>query len=1479
MLCFSMGVRAQSELTIYEDATSASDYVPVYGTWADAYLKCEFVVPAEELASMEGATISQMTFYLSSSAGAAWTGTFQVFLKEVNDATISAYSGTDDATIVYTGSLDATGSTMSIEFSNFYTYGGGNLLVGVYQTTPGNYKSAKFTGKIVEYACVQGYNSSSLDNVSLNSRSFIPKTTFTYIPAGTVFYAKPTGLSVDNLTDQTATLSWTAPSTDVTGYVYQFKEATETEEEWSAETTVNAPTVTLSDLLPATNYNFRVKAVYDGGESSFATIDFITETCANPLIVNYSLVDSYGDGWNGNAINVLDGEGNILETLTISSGKTATGTLKLCGDFFQFVWVKGNYPDETSWTFTDAKGEVLFSATNGSSFSNGDVLYEIDNSANPRPTDLAVSEVATKTAVLSWTENGNATAWEICLNDDENNLVAANGNPFTLTNLTPETTYTAKVRAANGNEVSAWSKVVTFTTAAAYLAPTDVAASDATVNSAVISWTGNDDANSYNLRYKEIEAPATIILNVGDVWGDGTGYQMLLDADATAFGTVFTSNGGWTATDFNDFEYLIPTNADCSADATNFVLNNSVSIKIPAGTYDWCIVNPSPSDGKIYIAANNGNVGGRADDYVFEAGKTYTFVPAIFGSNDGIDVTITGTGGYAVPVSDEWTVVEGATSPYALDGLNEYTYYQVEVQAVYSDGESRWEGTSFGTLSSNPIPTDVVVTPTHTSATISWTGASDSYEVKYRTAETTSEPLFTEDFESGIGEWTTINLQSGGGITEGRGVENSNGFAFKWTSNPPQYLISPLLSGVAEGNTLKFSYANYLSSYQESFKVGYSTTGNDVETDFTWSAETTVPATTNWYQYELALPAGTKYFAIQCTSDDKYYLFVDDFAIYGDAIPAGEWASVTTDDTSVELTGLEMDTEYEYQIIGIKNDTPNNGTAIASFTTLSNNYKIFTTAGNWDVAENWYPIGVPTEACKTAIIQADVTIPSGVVATAKEVTIDGGSITIKDGGQLIHGNEGVIATVEKNITGYGTNETGNYYLITAPLMDGINPADVENMLTGDYDLYAFDFTQDGQEWRNYKSEAFTLAQGNAYLYANSEDVTLSFTGELLPMPGAGYITYITGNYLNYATTDHPFKNWNLIGNPLAGDAYISLGNYNSYSGLALVNNPEFYTINEDGDAIVAATDDPSAVMGSVFVISQASSNIAFAGVQHYRDNVATEAPAMALPKHGLDTNQDASPLSILELVDGKDNLETIEEYAQNGYIGDVKLTDRTLYKDGGWNTLVLPFAVEDINATPLAGAIVKTLESASFDNGTLTLNFTDDSENLTALDAGVPYIVKWEEIGDNIVDPVFSEAKISAVTENVVTDVVSFIGTYNTIDFGTEVNTSVFLMGAGNTLFYPNGESNSYVNTCRAYFQLADGYELATEASVGQNAKVVRIDFNFGDGHGIATGIVSLDDSQNNAGVYTLSGVKLDKATKKGVYIQNGRKVVIGKNR
>lgn len=168
------------KLTVYDGANS-SEYVPVYGNWADAYLKCEFVIPAADVTAMDGSTISAMTFYLKDKAAVKWTGTFQVFMKEVDNTIMSAFLGTEGATIVYEGVLDGTSSEMAINFSENYTYNGGNLLVGVYQTVKGNYKSASFYGVGQSYnSAVSGYNSNSLSGISATGRAFIPKTTFTY---------------------------------------------------------------------------------------------------------------------------------------------------------------------------------------------------------------------------------------------------------------------------------------------------------------------------------------------------------------------------------------------------------------------------------------------------------------------------------------------------------------------------------------------------------------------------------------------------------------------------------------------------------------------------------------------------------------------------------------------------------------------------------------------------------------------------------------------------------------------------------------------------------------------------------------------------------------------------------------------------------------------------------------------------------------------------------------------------------------------------------------------------------------------------------------------------------------------------------------------------------------------------------------------------------------------------------------------------
>src|SRR5690554_3511848 len=118
---------------------------------------------------------------------------------------------------------------------------------------------------------------------------------------------------------------------------------------------------------------------------------------------------------------------------------------------------------------------------------------------------------------------------------------------------------------------------------------------------------------------------ARIVLTAGDIWGDGTGYQLLIDADATAYGTIIPATGALTtsgdvdATVYAEFEYKIPTNADGALTTTNIVLSSSITLDVPVGTIDWVVTNPTPGD-RMWIAGS-----GRGDDLVLTDGFIYNF--------------------------------------------------------------------------------------------------------------------------------------------------------------------------------------------------------------------------------------------------------------------------------------------------------------------------------------------------------------------------------------------------------------------------------------------------------------------------------------------------------------------------------------------------------------------------------------------------------------------------------------------------------------------------------------------------------------------------------------------------------------------------------------------------------------------------------------------------------------------------------------
>ncbi len=104
------------------------------------------------------------------------------------------------------------------------------------------------------------------------------------------------------------------------------------------------------------------------------------------------------------------------------------------------------------------------------------------------------------------------------------------------------------------------------------------------------------------------------------------------------------------------------------------------------------------------------------------------------------------------------------------------------------------------------------------------------------------------------------------------------------TPGNDDWMISPLLSGTGNPYIFSFWAASYTENYGlEEIQVIYSTTGNNVETDFPnanmLSVRPVEQVPTEWTYYEYEVPADAKYVALRCVSVDHFILFVDDIRL------------------------------------------------------------------------------------------------------------------------------------------------------------------------------------------------------------------------------------------------------------------------------------------------------------------------------------------------------------------------------------------------------------------------------------------------------------------------------------------------------------------------------------------------------------------------------------------------------------------------
>ena len=169
-------------------------------------------------------------------------------------------------------------------------------------------------------------------------------------------------------------------------------------------------------------------------------------------------------------------------------------------------------------------------------------------------------------------------------------------------------------------------------------------------------------------------------------------------------------------------------------------------------------------------------------------------------------------------------------------------------------------------------------------------------------------------------------------------------------------------------------------------------------------------------------------------------------------------------------------------------------------------------------------------------------------------TTTNGSITIEEGGQLYCETARGEVTVRKEIIGYAGQKTeSKWYTISSPLKDVTSISSVSGLLTteSDYDFYRYD--ESTHTWQNAKpgegSTNFqTIELGRGYLYANAENTTLEFTGN------------INTEDVNYTLTADGEKltGFHLVGNPYTHDI-----SFNHLSADAELANG-YYVLNGEG---------------------------------------------------------------------------------------------------------------------------------------------------------------------------------------------------------------------------------------------------------------------------------------------------------------------------
>jgi hypothetical protein len=1236
------------------------------------------------------------------------------------------------------------------------------------------------------------------------------------------------------------------------------------------------------------------------GESTYDYLRVALVPATMALTAGTSAPSGFGYSTLPSGWIALDGGGKLNQSLVWQSKSVAVNV------------AAGNYYLVVAWRNDTSSGTIPPAAIDNVSITKIACSADVEN--------LSVDNITTTSATITWTA-GEATQWQVAYsatnNIDDATKEIVDAATYDIINLQPDNHYYAWVRAyCGGEDFGAWSDVLQFNTECvtiaeypwsenfdSYTAGTGVlpncwSSINTTTNINYSSYpyiqnsTGYSESNClrlYSFYYSNGSTtsdpqPQYAILPAME---NLAGKQITLKAKGSTSSSTFkigmmtdpTDASTFTSiaeqaltTSYEEYEYMIPTNA---ADAhVAIMIDAATSARSTNGVYiDDITIGEPPSCVKP-TALTYSDVTGHT--------VALSWTPGIEGQT-AWDVE------YATDAdfSENATLVENVDSHenYEITGLAPETTYYVRVRANCGGGDvSQWglKTVSFTTTVACPAPTNLVATPGNYGAQLKWEGYSDSYTVCYRTAayaEGLVEAFNKYGVPSGWARYSglvddviagdaELNTTTSGWNTTSYALGEYNmklniyGTSVKYWLVTPEFNLSQNLSFVLaltdynnadpiEDNTQQADdrfvvliYADdawhilreWNNSGSEYVYNAISTTGENVTIDLS-----------DYYGQDVKIA----FYGESTVGDNGDNDLHIDNVVCGIPYEAGEWQTITVDEPATTIPELTPETAYDAKVQG---DCGEEGlsieSSIISFTTLVEcpnpmNVEVSEMNGNsatvtWEGYNDSYNVSYRTAAYVDGIYEEFNTsgVPAGwtrysglvnnVIAGDAELTTTslGWNTTSYALGQYnmklnIYGvyskywlvspefNLSQNLSFDLALTDYGNAD---------PIEDPTAQADDRFVVL----IYADEAWHILREWNN---------SGSDYVYN-----TISYEGETVTINLSAYY----GQNVKIA-----FYGESTVGDNGDNDLHID----NVVCGIPYEAG-EWQTIDTDESSISLTDLTP----GTDYEVK----------VQGICDETETGWSEVAT------FSTTPTPVEITLANNATTNAATIAGYS--GEYANVTLGGRTLYKNGNWNTLCLPFNVT-LAGSPLAGAEARELVSASIEGTTLNLTFNDhNAAPVTTLTAGTPYIIRWGS-GDDLTETqlVFNGVTISKTMHDFSSGSgdtqVRFLGTYDAISFDQEGFTedkSILFLGEGNTLYYPlNG---AFIGACRAYFKIGED---------GSDARLLTaFNLNFGDEQ---TAIREIDTQRLDSGsYYDLNGRRLNKKpTRRGVYIFNGQKLVV----